>query len=97
MEDCPYCKKTVRSNEDKKELINRINRIIGQLNGISKMIQDDRYCQDILIQLSASKSAITSLSSEILDKHLHSCVVQAIKNGDEKVLDEINDLFKKYK
>lgn len=97
MEDCPYCKKTVRSNEDKKELINRINRIIGQLNGISKMIQDDRYCQDILIQLSASKSAINSLSSEILDNHLHSCVVQAIKNGDEKVLDEINDLFKKYK
>lgn len=97
MEDCPYCKKTIRSDNDKKELINRINRIIGQLNGISKMIQNDRYCQDILIQLSASKAGINSLSSEILDKHLHSCVIQAIKNGDEKVLDEINDLFKKYK
>lgn len=97
MEDCPYCKKTVRSEKEKKELIKRINIIIGQLNGISKMIQEDRYCQDILIQLSASEGSINSLSSEILDKHLHSCVVDAIKQGDEKVLDEINDLFKKYK
>ncbi len=97
MEQCCCNKKTNRSLEEKKKLTSRLNRIIGQLNGVNKMVQDDRYCQDILMQLSAIKAAINSLSGEILDKHIHSCVKDAINNGDEKVLDEIVNLFNKYK
>lgn len=73
------CKKTVRTEETKKKLLARTNRIIGQLDGIKKMIDNDRYCADILIQLSAVDSAIKSLASVILDNHMHSCVVDSIK------------------
>ena len=95
---CKYCdeKKTIRSEEDKKKLISRINRISGQLDGIKKMVNDDRYCSDILIQLSAADKAIKSLASIILDNHMHSCVLNSIKEGDSSKIDEIVDLFRRF-
>ena len=90
------CKKTYRTEEDKKKLLSRTNRIIGQLDGIKKMIDNDRYCADILIQLSAVDSAIKSLASVILDNHMHSCVVNSIKEGDSSKIDEIVDLFRRF-
>ena len=75
-------KKTIRKNEEKKLISNRINRIIGQLTGINKMIQNDSYCNDILIQLSAVENSVKSLSNQILDEHLHSCVTKDLKNGN---------------
>ena len=89
-------KKTTRSEEDKKKLISRINRIKGQLDGINKMVADDRYCADILIQLSAADKAIKSLASVILDNHMHSCVLDGIKEGDLTKIDEIVDLFRRF-
>lgn len=89
-------KKTTRSKEDKKKLISRINRIKGQLDGINKMVADDRYCADILIQLSAADKAIKSLASVILDNHMHSCVLDGIKEGDLTKIDEIVDLFRRF-
>ena len=64
-------KKTKRSDEDKNKLVTRINKLIGQMNGIKKMIEDDRYCDDILIQLSAIDKSIKSLANVILDNHMH--------------------------
>ena len=94
MNDC--CKKKIRNEEDKKKIITRINKIKGQLDGINKMIDEDRYCPDILIQLSAIDSALKSLSTIILDEHLHTCLINSIKNGDESAIDEVTDLFKRF-
>jgi len=94
--ECMNNKKTTRSEEDKKKLISRINRIKGQLDGINKMVADDRYCADILIQLSAADKAIKSLASVILDNHMHSCVLDGIKKGDLTKIDEIVDLFRRF-
>lgn len=94
--ECMNNKKTTRSEEEKKKLISRINRIKGQLDGINKMVEDDRYCADILIQLSAADKAIKSLASVILDNHMHSCVLDGIKEGDLTKIDEIVDLFRRF-
>ena len=96
MNSCCNNKQTIRSEEDKKALIIRINKLIGQMNGIKKMIEDDRYCDDILIQLSAVDKAIKSLASIILDKHIHSCVIESIQNGNTEIVDEIVDMFRRF-
>lgn len=88
-------RKTVRSEEDKKILNNRLNRIIGQMNGIKVMINNDRYCDDILIQLLAIEKAIKSVSTIILEHHMHNCLIEKIKNGETEAVDEILNLFKK--
>lgn len=90
------CKKhTYRKEIDKDALKIRINKITGQMNGIKKMIDDDRYCSDILIQLLAIEKAVKSLEMVVLDNHLKTCVVNDIKNNDLTSLDEIADLIKK--
>lgn len=89
-------KKTKRSNEDKNKLVTRINKLIGQMNGIKKMIEDDRYCDDILIQLSAIDKSIKSLANVILDNHMHTCLIENIENGNYEVINEIIDLFKRF-
>ena len=96
MDRCNECKRTVRSEKEKKAIKSRLNRIIGQLNGISNMIDEDKYCDDVLIQLSAVDKAIKSLASELLDRHLHSCVENRLREGHVEVLDEIADLFKRF-
>ena len=88
-------KKQPRSAEEKKMLSNRINRIVGQMTGIGKMVDEDRYCDDILIQLSAIDKAIKSLANVILDTHIHTCMVEEIQNGNTAVVDEIVDLFRR--
>lgn len=85
-----------RDLDAKKKLINRMKRMIGQLNGIMKMIEDDRYCDDVLIQLSAVDKSIKSLANSILEEHMHSCVIESLKNGSEEAIDEIIDLFKRF-
>ncbi len=96
MENCCEVRKTIRPEEDKKQLVNRASRIVGQMNGIKNMLIEDRYCDDILIQLSAVDKAIKSLASELLDRHLHSCVENRLREGHVEVLDEIADLFKRF-
>ena len=96
MNSCCNNKQTLRSEEDKKALTIRINKLIGQMNGIKKMIEDDRYCDDILIQLSAVDKSIKSLASLILDKHIHSCVIESIQNGNTEIVDEIVDMFRRF-
>jgi len=90
-------KTVIRDEQDVRKLKNRLNRMMGQLSGIEKMIDENRYCGDILIQVGALESALQSFGYTLLDKHLHSCVVHEINNGNEKVLDEVMDLMKKLK
>ena len=85
-----------RKEEDKKKLINRISRLIGQMNGIKIMIENDRYCDDVLIQLSAIDKSIKSLANVILDEHIHTCLLNDIKEGKEESLDEIVELFRRF-
>ena len=72
---CRY-KHTPRSEEAKKKLTNRLNRMIGQLGGIKKMIEEDRYCGDILMQVAAVESALQALGYVMLQDHMETCVVE---------------------
>lgn len=86
----------MRTEEEKRELKNRLNRIAGQIGGISKMIDDDKYCDDILIQLSAVNKALKSLASIIVERHMHTCVVRDIKNGNTDIIDEVVEMIKRF-
>lgn len=98
MEESKRCceKKTVRDEEEKKILHNRLNRIAGQINGISRMIDDDKYCDDVLIQLSAVNQSIKSLANHILERHMYSCVARDIQNGKLETIEEVLDLIKRF-
>ncbi len=94
--NCACCEKhTERSDEEIKKLINRLNRIEGQIRGIKSMVENDAYCADILIQSSAISHAINSFNKDLLARHMHTCVVRDIKNGDEGAIDELSDLVLK--
>lgn len=89
--DCCNCniRKTVRNDEQKKKLINRLSRIEGQIRGIRTMMENDAYCNDILIQSSAVSQALNSFEKEVLSAHMHSCVVKDIREGRDEVVDEL--------
>ncbi len=88
---CCCCKSTERDEETVKKLLNRLNRIEGQIRGIKKMIESEAYCNDILVQSSAVSSAISAFNRELLKQHISNCVVRDIKNGDENIVDELNE------
>lgn len=94
---CCHYKKTPRKEENIKSLKNRLNRITGQINGVGKMLDDNRYCGDILIQISAIESALQAIGYEILKEHMNTCVVEEIKRGNTDIIDETTDLIKKLK
>lgn len=89
-------KKTIRSEETKKLLITRLNRIAGQINGISRMIENDTYCVDVLTQTAAAQSALKSFSREIIDRHVRACVADSIRSGDDSVIEELIDTLYKF-
>ncbi|WP_297238973.1 metal-sensing transcriptional repressor [uncultured Faecalicoccus sp.] len=86
-----------RDSEELKNLKNRLHRMMGQLNGIEKMLDEGRYCMDILIQISALESALQSLGYRILHDHLETCVREKVQNNDKEVMDEVMTLIKKLK
>ncbi len=93
---CCCCEKnTQRTDEEKKKLINRLNRIEGQVRGIKGMIEKDAYCADVLVQSAAVNAAINSFNKDLLSRHIHSCVVRDIKNGDEEGVDELMNILSK--
>ena len=69
---------------DKQALVKRLHRIEGQVRGIEKMVEEDRYCIDILTQISAVSTALDSLALKILDSHVNHCVAGALSSGDER-------------
>ncbi len=92
----PAHKHTPRSDELKKSVTCRLNRAIGQLNGVKAMIEDDRYCGDVLTQLAAAESAVKAVSRMVMQDHLKTCVVERIQQGDTEVVDEVMDLLRKF-
>lgn len=90
MENKCCCKKTKeRSEEEYKSLINRLNRIEGQIRGIKGMIEKDAYCTDILVQSSAVSAAMNAFNKELLANHIKTCVANDIRNGKDEVIDEL--------
>ena len=89
-------RKTHRGARDIELINNRLNRIDGQIKGIKKMIQDDVYCNDILIQLAAVEKAIRNVSNIILEDHLYSCITNDLEDGKLESIDEIVNLFKRF-
>ena len=81
---------------DHRPQLQRINRMIGQLNGIKRMIDDEVYCPEILIQTKAVSSALRSLETSLLEGHLNGCVSEALSSGKgkDKKLDELLSIFK---
>lgn len=98
-EACPCCarhKRTPRSEELQRDVKSRLNRIIGQLKGVQAMLDDNRYCGDVLTQLAAAQSALKSVSCKLLEEHIQTCVVEQIREGDEDVVPELVQLIRKF-
>ena len=91
MQECENCiKKTKKRTEsEQKLLINRLNRIEGQVRGIKKMVETDYYCTDILIQVSAINVALNAFNRELLSQHIRTCVAEDIRNGKDETVDEL--------
>ena len=75
--------------------MNRLNRIEGQVRGIKRMVEEDVYCPDILVQVSAVNSALNSFSKVLLDNHMNTCVVENIQKGNMEVIEELTATLKK--
>jgi DNA-binding FrmR family transcriptional regulator len=78
-----------KNSKVKKNMINRLSRIEGQIRGIKKMIDEDTYCDDVLNQITSVKAALSGVTKILLEKHIESCVVEKLKNGEEEVMDEL--------
>ncbi len=88
-------KRKYRTAEDQKALLNRLRRIEGQVRGLEKMVEENAYCPDILVQASAVNSALNSFSKELLSKHMKTCVVHDIREGNDEVVDELLSTLQK--
>ncbi|QKF07967.1 metal-sensing transcriptional repressor [Berryella wangjianweii] len=93
---CARHKATPRSEELQADLTRRLNRAIGQLGGVKAMLDDNRYCGDVLIQLAAAQSAIRSVSERLLQNHLETCVVEQIQQGNTEVVEEVLSLIRRH-
>lgn len=82
-------KHTIRSDEERKKLLNRLNRIEGQIRGLKGMLEKNAYCPDILTQSAAVNAAMNSFNKELLASHIRHCVVRDIRAGDDAVIDEL--------
>lgn len=86
---CCQQKKTERSEEQRRKLLNRLRRIEGQVRGLQTMIENDVYCNDILIQSSAVNAAMNAFNKELLANHIHTCVLRDFREGKDEVVDEL--------
>ena len=100
MENHPQCcrhKRMPRDEETVRQLQNRLNRIIGQLGGVKAMLDDNRYCGDVLTQIAAAESALQSMGYLILKEHMDTCVTEGVRAGDTEIMNEAFELMKKLK
>lgn len=87
---------TQRTAEEQSRLIHRLNRIEGQVRGLKKMIGENAYCADILVQSAAIAAALGAFNRYLLSRHIHTCVTRDIQNGDESAVDELLELLSKF-
>jgi DNA-binding FrmR family transcriptional regulator len=88
------------SDDEKKKLNNRLRRVIGQVEAVGRMIEEEEYCVDILMQLSAATGALDKVGQIVLEQHIKSCVSDAIESGDaadrDEKIAELIKIFRKY-
>ena len=90
MEECNCCHKTkARNEEEYKSLLNRLNRIEGQIRGIRGMVEKDAYCTDIITQVAAATAALNAFNRELLSTHIKTCVADEIKAGMNETVDDL--------
>ena len=95
-EPCRGCHpKKERTEEERRKLVNRLNRIEGQIRGIRGMLERDAYCPDILAQAAAANAALNAFSRELLSSHIRSCVVNDVRAGNDEIVDELLDTLQK--
>jgi DNA-binding FrmR family transcriptional regulator len=89
-DSCPYCsgKHKERDEAEFKNLMNRLKRIEGQVRGVEGMLENNAYCTDILMQVSAITCALNSFNKALLANHMKTCVAEGIRKGDDSVIDE---------
>lgn len=96
MKETECCEKHKhRDTQEYRNLMNRLNRIEGQVRGIKAMVEEERYCVDILNQVSAIQSALNGFNKVLLSNHIHTCVVEDIREGNEQAVDELCETLKK--
>lgn len=83
-------------HENTKAIVNRLSRAIGHLEAVRKMVEDDRDCSEVLIQLAAVRSAINNTGKLILKDHINHCVVHAVESNDPKVLEDLNHAIEQF-
>ena len=83
-------------HENTKAVINRLSRAIGHLESVKKMVEDNRDCSEVLIQIAAVKSAVNNIGKIILQDHINTCVINAVETGDKKVLEDLNSAIDKF-
>lgn len=82
-------RKTVREENLRNDLLKRLSRVEGQIRGVKGMIERDAYCDDVLNQIAAARAALKSISSLLLESHIHGCLVRRIRDGEDVVVDEL--------
>lgn len=94
---CSHCgeRKKKRTPEEQKDLLKRLRRAEGQIRGIQNMVENDAYCPDILIQVSAVTAALNSFNKQLLACHIRSCVAEDLRSGDEGAVDEFVGMLQK--
>ena len=92
-QSCCQCRTKHRSEQERKDLMNRLKRIEGQVRGVQSMLERDAYCPDIMLQVSAISSALNSFNKALLSSHLQSCVVEDIRSGKEGAAEELSDIL----
>ena len=93
---CEGHRTKMRSEEEHKKLMNRLKRIEGQVRGVEKMLDENAYCPDIMVQISAINNALNSFNKELLASHMKSCVVEDIEAGKgDEAIDELAALLQK--
>lgn len=85
----------MRTEKEYKSLINRLNRIEGQIRGIKRMVENNAYCPDILMQSAAANAALNAFNKELLSNHIHTCVADDIRSGKDETIDELVETLKK--
>lgn len=88
-------RKTARGEDERKELITRLNKIEGQIRGIRNMVENNAYCNDILIQSAAANAAIHAFNKILIASHIRGCVVHDIKEGKDDTVEELVETLKK--
>lgn len=89
MPECCCHKKKERSDKEYKDLINRLSRVEGQIRGIKRMVEEDCYCPDIMVQVAAANAALKSFNKVLLSNHIRSCVANDIREGNDETIDEL--------